>query len=262
MLAQTSPVLYLSFFVVAFQLAACEADPTDSASAGGVDAASADTSGDISVTTVDAATEPDSGPPADASSVDANISCPELLPYASELVMFEPGPNAGFGAADPDGAVLGPPPTSPPTVGSLEVLSLGVGGEVVVGFGDRDLTDGPGPDFIVFENAFWYGGGETPFAELGEIAVSQDGETWHTFPCDPEADGFDPGCAGWRPTLEYAACKLVPLSAELAGGDAFDLADLGLSSARYVRIRDLATEGAAPTAGFDLDAVGGIHLSD
>ena len=43
---------------------------------------------------------------------------------------------------------------------------------------------------------------------------------------------------------------------ESSGGDFFDLAELGLTSARYVRIRDLSGEGAAPSVGFDLDAVG------
>ena len=31
---------------------------------------------------------------------------------------------------------------------------------------------------------------------------------------------------------------------------------LGISRARYVRVRDVSGEGAAPSAGFDLDAVG------
>ncbi|MBW2734871.1 MAG: hypothetical protein JRH20_21005, partial [Deltaproteobacteria bacterium] len=49
--------------------------------------------------------------------------------------------------------------------------------------------------------------------------------------------------------------------ADLAGGDPFDLADISLHEARYLRIRDsglpsLAGDG---TAGFDLDAVVLIH---
>jgi hypothetical protein len=44
------------------------------------------------------------------------------------------------------------------------------------------------------------------------------------------------------------------------GGDGFDFADLGVDEVRYVRIRDLSTEGAPPSAGFDLDAVGGVHV--
>jgi hypothetical protein len=141
-------------------------------------------------------------------------------------------------------------------------LSLGVGGEIVLSFGERSLRDGVGPDFVVWENPFWIGGDPAkPFAELGEVSVSQDGESWHTFSCDPNrAEGYDTGCAGWRPREEFAPCAVIPLIGEGVGGDAFDLADLDLEEARYIRIRDLTVEGAAPTAGFDLDAVGGIHL--
>ena len=39
-------------------------------------------------------------------------------------------------------------------------------------------------------------------------------------------------------------------------GDAFDLADLGLSRARYIRIQDTGSNDyAGLTGGFDLDAV-------
>ena len=106
------------------------------------------------------------------------------------------------------------------------------------------------------------GDAEAPFAELGEVAVSEDGETWTVFPCDAtREDGFDPGCAGWRPRRDFDPCQAVPLSYDEVGGDGFDLADIGVSSARYVRIRDAATIGSAPSAGFDLDAVGAVYLA-
>jgi hypothetical protein len=54
---------------------------------------------------------------------------------------------------------------------------------------------------------------------------------------------------------------VLPLDPKLTGGNAFDLEDLGLERARYVRITDLATKATANTAGFDLDAVGVIHFS-
>ena len=42
----------------------------------------------------------------------------------------------------------------------------------------------------------------------------------------------------------------------LAGGDAFDLAELGLEEAQYVRIMDVGLgEYLGETGGFDLDAV-------
>jgi len=143
------------------------------------------------------------------------------------------------------------------------VLSLGAGGHIVLGFGERVIADGPGADFVVFENAFWPGGDPSKvFAELGEVSVSDDAETWHAFPCDRAGDGSGnfPGCAGVTPALEYDASRLIPLDPAQSGGDAFDLAELGLPSARYVMIRDLETlQAAGNTGGFDLDAVGIIE---
>ncbi len=149
------------------------------------------------------------------------------LPYVSEVVSFTPGSGAGFGQESMPEVVLGPPAPGPPTAGSLDVLSLGDGGEIVLSFGDRAIVDGPGPDLVVFENPFWVSGDpDNPFAELGAVAVSLDGEQWHEFPCDTELEeGFDTGCAGWRPRLQYDSRDLVPLDPGLCGGDPFDLAD-------------------------------------
>jgi hypothetical protein len=185
-------------------------------------------------------------------------------PYAQSVESFEPGDDAGYNADKLPEIVLGPPRGKGNSAGSLDVLSLGVGGEIVLGFGDQTMIDGPGPDLIVFENPFWPSGDSSlVFAELGEVAVSEDGETWHTFTCDVTGDGNArfPGCAGFTPTLEYDATTLIPLDPERTGGDAFDLADLSIERARFVKIRDLGTlESAAPSAGFDLDAVGIVHV--
>jgi len=182
------------------------------------------------------------------------------LPYASELVEFSPGPNAGFGRDDLPSVVLGPP-ASVGGGGSLDVLSLGIGGEIILGFGDRPIGDGDGDDFVVFENAFRIADGGGVFFELGEVSVSVDGEHWVTFACDPDpaGDAF-PGCAGWTPTEPFDPETLVPLDPAVSGGDAFDLADVGLERAEFVRVRDLSTEGAGTSAGFDLDAIGVVHF--
>lgn len=183
-------------------------------------------------------------------------------PYAQSVESFEPGTAAGFGADKLPDVVLGPPSGKGTTAGSLDVLSLGAGGEIVLGFGERVIGDGPGADFVVFENPFWPAGDAGKvFAELGEVSVSEDAETWHAFPCDAAGDGRGnfPGCAGVTPTLEYDASTLTPLDPSRTGGDAFDLADLGLTRVRYVKIRDLETlTPAGNTSGFDLDAVGVI----
>jgi len=196
----------------------------------------------------------------------AGGAAPELSPdpvYASSVESFEAGPSAGFNQDKLPDIVLGSPLGKGTESGSYDVLSLGAGGEIVLGFGDHAIVDGPGPDLLVFENAFWPGDDPSMvFAELGEVSVSEDGETWVTFACDSTGDGegnFE-GCAGVTPTLVYDAATLVPLDPALSGGDAFDLADVGLKRARFVKIRDLETQPVGGnTTGFDLDAVGAIH---
>ena len=179
--------------------------------------------------------------------------------YATELLRFDPGPHAGFGAERLPAVVLGAPVPGEDGGGSLDVVSLGVGGVIELGFGEREIIDGPGPDFVVFENAFEVASapGEV-FAELAEVSVSEDGARWFTYVCDPSASWS--GCAGWRPTAPFDVETTDPLDAEVTGGDPFDLAEVGLRAARFVRIRDLSERGEAPTAGFDLDAVGVVHL--
>jgi hypothetical protein len=193
----------------------------------------------------------------------AAAEIPTMPAYASRIESFEAGPGAGFNQDKLPDIVLGAPQGKGTGSGTYDVLSLGAGGEIVLGFGDLAIVDGPGPDLVVFENAFWPGGdAATVFAELGEVSVSEDGETWHTFPCDSTGDGEGhfAGCAGFTPTLVYDAATLVPLDPALSGGDAFDLADVGLDSVRFVKIRDLETQPlGGNTTGFDLDAVGAIH---
>jgi hypothetical protein len=174
-------------------------------------------------------------------------------------VSFEPGEGAGFGQDKLPGVVLGPPSGNGTASGSLDVLSLGKGGSIVLGFEPFGIVDGAGADFVVFENAFWPGGDASAvFAEPGEVSVSDDGAAWLTFPCDAAGDGEGhfAGCAGVTPTEQYDPSTVVPLEPALTGGDAFDLAEVGLGRARFVKIRDRSNAGAAPSAGFDLDAAG------
>ena len=69
----------------------------------------------------------------------------------------QPALELRFGAALLPGIVLGPPGSSLPINGSTSVASLGNGGSVVLAFHDLVIEDGPGPDFIVFENPFFVG---------------------------------------------------------------------------------------------------------
>ena len=181
-------------------------------------------------------------------------------PYASRVVSFTAGEGATFGQSSMPDIVLGPPQGAGDLRGGTDVVSLGRGGEIVLGF-DREIVDGPGDDLVVFENAFMVPGVEERFwEELGEVSVSEDGVTWVSFPCDPQGSRPHTGCAGWNPVYASPSNGLCPLDVRVAGGDAFDLATVHLSRARFVRIRDLSTQGLMPPAtGFDLDAVGVIH---
>ncbi len=189
--------------------------------------------------------------------------------FASRVVEVKLGDCAGFGLASMPDVVLGPPEGAGDRQGGLDVLSLGVGGSITLSFEADPIVDGAGPDFLVFENAFYLGGNtQKPFAELATVSVSEDGVTWSTFPCtalpsDPPPYG---ACAGWRPVLSSTSNGLSPFDPTKGGGDPFDLADLGVKRARFVRIvdRGLGECPANPsqklsTGGFDLDAVASIH---
>ena len=114
----------------------------------------------------------------------------------------------------------------------------------------------------MFENAFL--AGATTFSEAGEVSVSADGATFSTFPCapNPEDKSAAHGCAGYAPVLAGDEVDVDAANPETAGGDAFDLADLGLAEASFVRVVDKGTNGAAPSAGFDLDAMASVHASE
>ncbi|MBW2464146.1 MAG: cell surface protein [Deltaproteobacteria bacterium] len=180
-------------------------------------------------------------------------------PFAIEVASVSFGDRAGFGQSDLPYIVLGPPRGGGLTQGSLDTLSLGVGGSIVVELGTT-VIDGQGTDFIVFENAFQFGGTGI-FAEPGFVSVSEDGEHFTEFPCEPESPERR-GCAGVAPVFANAdENDIDPTDPQAAGGDAFDLASIGVTRARFVRIVDAGISGGFGTdnAGFDLDAVAVVH---
>jgi hypothetical protein len=176
-------------------------------------------------------------------------------PFADSVVSTALGASSGFGLDLLPEVVLGSPEGAGESAGSTDVLSLGDGGEIVLSFDDMVVVDGDGPDVLVFENAF------TGWIETGVVAASEDGETWQEWPCDPsDAEGGYPGCAGVTPVLASSSNGIDPTDPAVAGGDAFDLAELGLAEARYLRVRDSgANSYGADTGGFDLDAVAVIN---
>lgn len=212
-------------------------------------------------------------------------------PYVDAVVSYVVGASGGYpGTNYLPNVVKGPPMGSGLFQGGLDVFSLGFGGQIVLRFDDNAIANGPGADFTVFENAFMAFNGATltierPFADPAIVSVSQNGTTWHTFPCqlttNPPAEIFYPGCAGVYPVLSsggnphpsipthgtmadlVGAPLIPPPTPGGAGGDSFDLAAVGLSWARYVRIVDANVVTGDPygpnNAGADVDAVAAIH---
>lgn len=200
--------------------------------------------------------------------VGQKLDAAETIRAIDMVVEFTPGsgqmsgqddeyfPTNIFGMPDPGAG------EHVPAITPTAVLSLGMDGEIIVGFENGILLNKPGPDFIVFENAFYIGGSEKTYAEPAIVAVSSDGVEFVEFPYD--AVTLE-GCAGVSPTIG-AGDHSRPLS---LGGDAFDLDVIGVDSIRYIRITDITSLVVSnpehpfwdPTlSGFDLDAVVGLHV--
>lgn len=212
-------------------------------------------------------------PDADKVRVDGGFASPDggairSDRFVTKVVNFTPGACAGFGAGEMPEIVLGPPLGGGSLKGSLDVVSLGIGGEIVLSFEPNAIVDGPGPDFIVFENAFFAGGNASqPSADPGEVSVSEDGVTWKEYACTPGGTPPYGACAGWHPVYSAPGNGISPIDPDTAGGEAYDLSTVGLTRARFVRIRDKASgtcDGPPPkpnSSGFDLDAIAIVHAT-
>lgn len=215
-------------------------------------------------------------------------------PYSDAVTSYSVGEFGGFpGEGFLPEIVTGAPRGAGLLQGGFDVFSLGLGGEIVLEFTDNVIRDGPGVDFTVFENAFMVENPATltierPFADPGIVSVSQDGLSWFEFPCSLVLDipmGLVyPGCAGVYPVLsdvddpgtphasiptEGSVADLIGLPSVPepdpggAGGDSYDLAEVGLAWARFVKIVDPDFETGDPfgstNAGVDLDAVAAVN---
>jgi hypothetical protein len=168
---------------------------------------------------------------------------------------------------------------------SSELVSIGRGGQLVLAF-DQPIVDDPrnpwGVDLIVYGNAMFgdlaYPGGVPGylFDEGGAIELSPDGITWHAVP-GARADGGLPTMgyadvgpystvAGLVPTdparpvdpavtadslLGAGYEDVVAAYGGAAGGTGIDLADAGLATASFIRIRVAADAATVP----EVDAV-------
>jgi len=148
-------------------------------------------------------------------------------------------------------------------------------------FTDNIILNGPGADFIVYENAFYVAGSTCDWSdgthyacwnETAIVEVSQDGSDWYTIPFDYNPSNetcvpyvfMDPasfsGLAGNHPvyacvnhdgTLKDGISPVDPLK---AGGDTFDLDSVGLEWCRFVRLTDTGDIDDAPgTERCDID---------
>lgn len=219
--------------------------------------------------------------------------------FPDRVASFTAGVNAGFGAAYYPGNVLGAPHgnSNPqtPTFTQQDLLSLGTGGEITLEFTGTEITNGAGADFTVFENPVQpIGDPSQSFVDSATVSVSTDGTSWTTFPFHIVSTDANQlyykanyvGLAGVMPTYSSPTNGISPFDPAVSGGDQFDLSDIGMSRARFVRIRDTGTTSVGATtdslghivndygnqldpdptqpgtgiaAGFDLDAVAAIH---
>jgi hypothetical protein len=160
------------------------------------------------------------------------------------------------------------------------IVTLGRGGTITLTF-STGIGDRPGWDLAVFENAI-----SDTFLELAWVEVSSDGVHFFRFPNDsltPRPSGDDPN--EWPAfTLQVDATNITGLAGKYrhSYGTPFDLAELrgvspllDVNNVRHVRLVDVVGDGTCldtsgdaiydpyPTsgsAGFDLDAVGVLHL--
>lgn len=185
-------------------------------------------------------------------------------------------PPAGFVTAGDSASATGPANGS--------ILSLGDSGIAVLTFNSA-IYNGPGADFAVFENGF-----RSPtdsalaFLELAFVEVSSDGSNFFRFPatCNVPTNIQIPGSGVYTDAslINNLAGKYISMY-----GTPFDLDELNgtvgldVNNITHVRFVDvvgsitahsgLDHEGKVindpyptnfPTGGFDLDAVGAIHL--
>ncbi len=147
---------------------------------------------------------------------------------------------------------------------SGEIVSLGRGGELTLTF-NKDIINGEGPDFATFENGF-----SDTFLELAWVEVSQDGVNFVRFPNYSLTESAVNGFGNVDATKIMGYCSKY----RQGYGTPFDLDDVGLDYAKYVKIIDIIGDGTAtdsdgniiydpyPTsgsAGVDIDAVAVIN---
>ena len=211
-----------------------------------------------------------------------SLSAQSPSPFATSVVNFQQGTGSGVFVQQ---NILGGPLGAGFSSGSLDVLTLGEGGSVVLGF-DVAIQDRPGADLAVFENGF--GGSFGVFAEVAWVEVSTDGVSFARFPSvwNPPASGPNTtmgsfaNLAGGMPVMANVNNDAEsPFNPVHSGGEALDLQALAsdplvlggqvdLQAVHFVRLVDVkpgetdslgAAIGAGTSGGADIDAVAALH---
>ena len=168
---------------------------------------------------------------------------------------------------------------SPLGMADNDVISLGDGGSAIIQFANA-IANGPGPDFAVFENSF-----DNLFLELAFVEVSSDGQNYFRFPAHSLTQtSVQVGSFG-----QLQATQINNLAGKYRGGygTPFDLEELnaipGLDIMHITHVKIIDVVGSIndayasfdtasnkindpfptpfPIGGFDLDAVGVLHLA-
>ncbi len=162
---------------------------------------------------------------------------------------------------------------------TYDIVSLGRGGQITLTF-NKPITDGPGADFLIFENSF-----SDTFLEIAWVEVSSDGVNFTRYPNISFTASPVGGFGVVDPT------NITGYASKYKGGEGtpFDLnvltgtPGLDISAITHVKLIDIVGDGSAyddypavvggphiiydpyPTvgsAGLDLDAVAVIHEAE
>lgn len=196
-----------------------------------------------------------------------HYSIAQIIIGADTVISYKFGTSQTLGQNPPyfPFNVLGLPDTTAkpniPSSDPSQICSIGIDGEIILGFIKNPIIDGYGFDFIVFENVMEMYDGKL-FVEPAKISVSKDNINYLDFPFDTLTLK---GCAGITPTIGNKILS-DPLN---SGGDKFDLAIVGIDTVKFIKIKDISNlvlkNKQHPfyhplISGFDLDAVVAINF--
>jgi len=203
--------------------------------------------------------------------------------YMDVVSYYRKGEGINLEYADPNKAINGVRGAGEYS-GSLDVVSLGKGGIIVLSSSKYVIKNGEGCDFKVFENPFILKGKEYPYyyMEVATVWISispsmpdpEDDTKWIEFPVEYNPSAlpgtkamFLKGFAGINPVSFNQDCFRIDPRSDSAGGDCFDLQDLvniGKISNNdvvyYIRLKDGGDEydekhSCCPPFDFDLDGI-------